>query len=283
MPHAHVIDGKARALDLTNELKVRIAGGHFKRPPGLATVLVGDDKASAIYVQNKRKKAEEVGIRSFHYYLNENSPKDDVLRLIESLNDNDAIDAILVQLPLPKHLREHEIIDAIAPHKDADGIHPVNLGYLFRGDARVLPCTPNGVMHLIRSVNFDLVGKNAVILGRSNIVGKPMAQLMLQADATVTICHRNTPDFSIFTRQADIVVAAVGKANLVNRSHLKPGAFVVDVGINRDDNNKICGDVDFADVVDHVSYITPVPFGVGPLTIAMLLQNTFTNFTRGLS
>lgn len=280
MTMAHVIDGRALALDLTNSLKTRISAGKFLRAPGLATVLVGDDKASAIYVSNKRKKAEEVGIKSFHHHLDGNVSKAQLLAVIASLNANENVDAILVQLPLPKNFNEREIIDAIDPKKDADGICTENLGLLFRGEPQVIPCTPSGMMHMMRAMNFSAAGKHAVVVGRSTIVGKPMAHLLLQDNATVTICHSHTKNLQDFTRQADILVAAVGRPLFITRDHVKPGAFVLDVGINRDAANKLCGDVDFHSVKDLASFITPVPFGVGPMTIAMLLENTLTNFLR---
>lgn len=283
MHKAHVIDGKAIAKKITDELAQTIAQGNFTRQPGLATVLVGDDKASTIYVTNKRKRAEEVGIKSFHFSLDQESTQDEVLALIRDLNNRPEVDAILVQLPLPRHLSEPTIIDAIDPRKDADGIHPLNLGYLFRGDPRVLACTPHGIMKIFQAVGFSVAGKHAVVVGRSTIVGKPIAHLCLQEDATVTLCHSRTNNLASFTRNADIVIAAVGRPRMLTREHFKPGAFVVDVGINRDDNNRICGDVDFANVENHVAFITPVPFGVGPMTIAMLLTNTFANFSSALS
>lgn len=280
MAQAQVIDGKSLANAIVLELKNTISHAQKKRPPGLATVLVGDDKASSIYVGNKRKRAEEIGIRSFHHHLPHNSRQQEVLTLIDQLNNHPAVDAILVQLPLPKHIHEQTIIESIDANKDADGIHPENLGYLMLGDPRVVPCTPHGIMHLIKSTDFDLMGKTAVVVGRSNIVGKPMAHLFLQGNATVVMCHSHTKDLKDFTRQADVLVVAVGQANMINRDHIKKGAFVVDVGINRDRQNKLCGDVDFDDVRNVASFITPVPGGVGPLTIAMLLKNTFHNFLR---
>ncbi len=214
MHMAHVINGTALAQQIVLRLKEKLHQQHQGRPPGLATILVGDDKASAIYVSNKRKRAEEIGIKSFHFQLAADSSQAEVVALIQSLNSNDDVDAILVQLPLPRHLAERDVIDMIDPEKDADGIHPLNLGYLMRGDPRVLPCTPHGIMYLIKSVDFPIAGKHAVIVGRSNIVGKPMAHLLLQDDATVTICHSRTADLPAITKQADILVAAVGRPEI---------------------------------------------------------------------
>ncbi len=283
MSSANIIDGRILAQNITNELTNTINTRLGARKPGLATILVGDDRASAIYVANKRKRAEEVGIKSFHFQLAQDSFEEDILQLVASLNHDPAVDAILVQLPLPKHLNEQKIIESLDPAKDGDGIHPLNLGYLLRGDPRVLPCTPSGIMHILHASNFPISGKHAVVVGRSTIVGKPIAHLLLQENATVTICHSKTENLAQITNQADILIAAVGRARLINRSFVKEGAFVIDVGINRDANNKLCGDVDFADVTTRASYITPVPFGVGPLTIAMLLKNTVANFLRRTS
>ncbi|HXW52954.1 MAG TPA: bifunctional methylenetetrahydrofolate dehydrogenase/methenyltetrahydrofolate cyclohydrolase FolD [Myxococcota bacterium] len=280
MAQARVIDGVALARDLTDQLKSTIAGHQFERAPCLATVLVGDNAASAIYVANKRKKAEEIGITSIHHHLPETSSTDDLLKLIGALNRNPQVDSILIQLPLPKHVYAKSIIQALDPKKDCDGFHPTNLGFLVREEPEIIPCTPLAILHIIQSVSFSIKGKHAVVVGRSNIVGKPAGLLLLQGDATVTICHKETIDLSHFTRQADLLVVAAGHPRLINRSNVKKGAFVIDVGINRDEKNKICGDVDFADVVDVASYITPVPGGVGPLTIAMLLKNTVDSYLR---
>jgi methylenetetrahydrofolate dehydrogenase (NADP+)/methenyltetrahydrofolate cyclohydrolase len=280
MTTAHIIDGRALANNEIDDLSQSIARTSSQSQPGLATILVGHDPASAIYVANKRRSAQKIGIRSFHHHLEHDAKEDDVITLICQLNENHAIHAILVQLPLPRHINENRIIDSIDPQKDVDGIHPLNLGYLLRGEPRIVACTPLGIIQIIRSVNFSMAGKHAVIIGRSNIVGKPMAHLLLQEDATVTICHKETKNLAEISRQADVVVVAVGKEKLINRSHIKEGAFVIDVGINRDDINRLCGDVDFLDVLKVASYITPVPGGVGPMTIAMLLKNTFTNFLR---
>ena len=280
---AHVIDGIALARDLTEQLKHDIFRLKFDRAPCLATVLVGNNSASAIYVANKRRKAQEVGITSIHHQLPQTCSQEDLLRLIEQLNRNPEVDSILVQLPLPKHIYEKSIIMALDPKKDCDGFHPLNLGFLVREEPEIIPCTPRAILHIVRSVNFSLKGKHAVVVGRSNIVGKPVGLLLLQGDATVTICHKETTDLTFHTRQADLLVVAAGRPRLINRNSVKEGAFVIDVGINRDQDNKICGDVDFDDVVDLVSYITPVPGGVGPLTIAMLLKNTVDSYLRSIT
>lgn len=274
---AHIIDGKILAQKILDELQKTIKIS--KKTPILATILVGNDMASGIYIANKRKKAAEVGITSQHYQLAESTSEDELLKLIQKLN-KEAIHGILVQLPLPKHIDENKIIEAIDPKKDVDGIHPLNLGMLLRSTPKTVACTPLGVMEMIRSVNYDLSGKNAVVVGRSNIVGKPMALLLLAENATVSICHALTTDLASFTKNADVLVVAVGKAKLIKKEHIKPGAMVIDVGINRDSNNQLCGDVDFLDVLDTAGYISPVPKGVGPMTIAMLLKNTWNNFLR---
>jgi methylenetetrahydrofolate dehydrogenase (NADP+) / methenyltetrahydrofolate cyclohydrolase len=277
---ARIIDGKSLAKNLTDEIKKNINNTKLKRQPGLATVLVGNNYASHVYVTNKRRKAEEVGIKSFHFALDETVTQIEIVSLITELNHDNAIDGILVQLPLPKHIDEKKIIETIDAHKDVDGFHPLNLGYLLRGDPKTVACTPLGIMYVIESVKYELTGKHAVVIGRSNIVGKPLLHLLLQKNATVTICHSQTKNLAGITSQADLVVAAVGKAHMINKSHIKEGAFVIDVGINRDKNGLLCGDVNFFDVLDMASFITPVPKGIGPLTIAMLLKNTLANFER---
>lgn len=279
MATARVIDGRSLAQDVTDVIKRMLSTSSTQ--PGLATILVGDDKASALYVANKIKKAAEVGIKSFHYHLPSSCSQAELIELLQSLNADDCIHGILVQLPLPKAINEEIIVDAIGAKKDVDGIHPLNFGYLMRGAPHTIACTPLGIMHLIKSVDFPLRGKNAVVIGRSNIVGKPMAQCLLNEEATVTVCHSYTKNLAEITRTADLVVTATGVAHLVDRSFIKEGAFVIDVGINRDSNNKLVGDVDFHDVKNVASYITPVPGGVGPLTIAMLLKNCVANFMKG--
>lgn len=275
---AQIIDGKLLAKKLLAEIALTIKARQGLKP-SLATVLVGDDMASTIYISNKRKKAALVGINSIHYELSSSTTEEELLGLIRKLNQ-EPIDGILVQLPLPKHIKESTIIEAIDPNKDVDGFHPLNMGYLFRGTPKAVACTPLGIMEIFSSANYSLLGKNAVIVGRSNIVGKPLAHLLLSQNATVTICHSKTKDLAKITKEADVLIAAMGQPKLIKEQHVKHGAFVVDVGINRDQNNQLCGDVDFDDVRETAGFLTPVPGGVGPLTIAMLLKNTLANFLR---
>ena len=267
-----LIDGKAISAAIRAELKEKVAG--MEKRPGLAVILVGDDPASAVYVRNKKKACEEVGIYSEVYTLPAETSQTDLNGLIDALNDNPAINGILVQLPLPKHLNEREVTLRISPEKDVDAFHPYNVGLITEGHPRFLPCTPAGIMELIRRSGIDPTGKRAVVIGRSNIVGKPMALLLLAANATVTVCHSKTADLPAVTREADILVSAVGKAGFVTADMVKEGAVVIDVGMNRDADGKLCGDVDFASVAPKTSFITPVPGGVGPMTITMLLSNT---------
>lgn len=267
-----LIDGKAISAAIRAELKEKVAG--MEKRPGLAVILVGDDPASAVYVRNKKKACEEVGIYSEVYTLPAETSQSDLNGLIDALNDNPAINGILVQLPLPKHLNEREVTLRISPEKDVDAFHPYNVGLITEGHPRFLPCTPAGIMELIRRSGIDPTGKRAVVIGRSNIVGKPMALLLLAANATVTVCHSKTADLPAVTREADILVSAVGKAGFVTADMVKEGAVVIDVGMNRDADGKLCGDVDFASVAPKTSFITPVPGGVGPMTITMLLSNT---------
>ena len=241
---------------------------------GLAVILVGEDPASKVYVGNKKKACDFCGIYSEEYLLPEETTEKELLDLIEVLNGRDEISGILVQLPLPKHIDEKTVINAINPKKDVDAFHPVNVGKIMIGDFDFVPCTPYGVMHLIEETGIDIKGKECVVIGRSNIVGKPQAMLLLHKSGTVTICHSATKDLKEVTKRADILVAAVGRPNFVTADMVKEGAVVIDVGINRLDNGKLCGDVDFENVVDKVSAITPVPGGVGPMTIAMLMKNT---------
>lgn len=277
---AHIIDGKALARKFLDEIKTSLCAASKKRPPGLATLLVGDDPASSVYVAKKRKAAFRVGMKSLHQALPKTISEKELLSIINDLNRDDKVDGILVQLPLPAHIQETKIIEAVDPNKDVDGFHPLNLGYLLCGVPRIVACTPLGIMHLIDSVHYKVFGKHAVVVGKSNIVGKPTAQLLLNREATVTVCHINTQNLKTITRQADILVVAAGSRNLIGKADVKAGAFVIDVGINRDENNKICGDVDFAAVKEVASYITPVPGGVGPMTIAMLLKNTLDSYVR---
>ncbi len=237
-------------------------------------VIVGNDPASRVYVNNKKKACAEVGIYSEEYALPEETTEKQLLELIDELNKNDKINGILVQLPLPKHLDEKTVLYAIDPKKDVDAFHPVNVGRIMIGDFDFVPCTPAGVMELIAESGIDVAGKNCVVIGRSNIVGKPQAMLLLHKNGTVTVCHSKTKDLPEITKKADILVAAVGRAKFVTKDMVKPGAVVIDVGMNRDENGKLCGDVDFEKVSEIAGAITPVPGGVGPMTIAMLMKNT---------
>ncbi len=271
-----IIDGKALAMRLRAAMadEARRLAQSLGRPPGLAVIRVGDDPASEVYVRNKRRAAEKAGVRSWEYALPGDTPRRDLLDKIAALNDDDAVDGVLVQLPLPGHLDEEEIVAAVAPEKDVDGFHAENVGRLWQGRPGLAPCTPLGVMRLLEESGVDPAGKRAVVIGRSQIVGKPMAALLLAADATVTICHSRTKDLPAVCREADILVAAVGRPRFVQRDWVKPGAVVIDVGINRLDDGALAGDVDFDAVRDVAGRITPVPGGVGPMTIAMLLANT---------
>ena len=245
--------------------------------PGLAVVIVGNDPASRVYVNSKKRACEELGMYSVEYALSENTTEAELLELVNKLNMDEKINGILVQLPLPKHLDEKLIINTIKPEKDVDAFHPVNVGKIMIGDFNFLPCTPAGVMELIKETGIDISGKECVIIGRSNIVGKPQAMLRLHKNATVTICHSKTKDLKEVVKRADIVVAAVGVAKMVTKDMVKEGAVVIDVGMNRLPDGKLCGDVDFDGVSEVASFITPVPGGVGPMTIAMLRQNTLTS------
>ena len=242
--------------------------------PGLAVIIVGNDPASMVYVRNKEKACEEMGFYSEKYELAENTSEEELLSLIDKLNNDDKIDGILVQLPLPRHLSEKTVTDRIIPSKDVDGFHPENVGNLLIGADGFAPCTPAGVMDMLKTEGIDVNGKNAVVIGRSNIVGKPMALMLLAANATVTVCHSRTKNLSEICRTADILVAAVGRPKFVTADMVKEGAVVIDVGINRLDNGKLCGDVDFDAVSQKSAYITPVPGGVGPMTITELMKNT---------
>ncbi len=278
---AKIIDGKALASEVRAKLKDRVNAlvekGHR---PGLAVILVGEDPASQVYVRNKLRSSEEVGIKSFAYRLAKETTQDELLALIEKLNRDSAVDGILVQLPVPKQIDPAAIIRAIAPEKDVDGFHVVNAGLLMtRGKANAkafsfVPCTPAGVIKMIESTGYEISGKNALVIGRSNIVGKPVALLLLERNATVTIAHSRTKDLPALSRQADILVVAIGKAKAVTADMVKPGALVIDVGINRQEDGHLCGDVDTKAVSEVADWITPVPGGVGPMTIAMLLENT---------
>lgn len=271
----HLLNGKELAQKLQQEMTQEVTELKEKGlQPGLAVILVGEDPASQVYVRNKERAANNIGMYSVVYRLPETTSEADLIAKIEELNHDDKVHGILVQLPLPKHINEDLVLDTIDPAKDVDGFHPMNLGNLFAGKPTMIPCTPAGIMELIKLSGLDLAGKNAVIIGRSNIVGKPMAHLLLQANATVTICHSKTRDLPKVAKQADVLVVAIGRANFVTADFVKEGAVVIDVGINRDENNKLTGDVKFDEVAPLTSYITPVPGGVGPMTITMLMRQT---------
>jgi methylenetetrahydrofolate dehydrogenase (NADP+) / methenyltetrahydrofolate cyclohydrolase len=273
---ARIIDGKARAKRLTAEIAERVAArvASGKGQPGLAVVLVGENPASQVYVSNKRRTTEACGMRSFAHDLPATTSQEALLALIDALNRDPAVTGILVQLPLPKHIDEELVTERIDPLKDVDGFHPYNIGRLLLKRPTLRPCTPYGCMTLLADTGEELAGKHAVVIGQSNIVGRPMALELLMARCTVTICHSKTRDLPGLVRQADIVVAGVGKANFVQGGWIKPGAMVIDVGINRTAEGKLCGDVDFDAAKEVASWITPVPGGVGPMTIATLLANT---------
>lgn len=273
---AKIIDGKAVAADLKQQLKIateqRIEAG--KRRPGLAVVLIGSNPASKVYVGSKRRSCEEIGFKSEAYDLPETATQDELLTLIDKLNNDDEIDGILVQLPLPDHFDSETVIEHIAPHKDVDGFHPYNIGRLAQRIPVLQPCTPKGIITLLRSTEVDLKGLEAVVVGASNIVGRPMALELLLAGCTTTVCHRWTKNLEQQVRRADLLVVAVGKPNFIPGDWIKPGAIVIDVGINRLENGKLTGDVEFDVAKQHASWITPVPGGVGPMTVATLLENT---------
>ncbi len=272
---AKIIDGKAVSTKIKEEIKVEVERLKEKGVnPGLAVVIVGDDPASKVYVRNKKLACEQCGIYSEEYALPAETSQKELIDLVKTLNNSPAVNGILVQMPLPKGLDENEVIQAISPDKDVDAFHAQNVGKIMIGDYSFLPCTPAGVMELIKSTGIEISGKDCVVIGRSNIVGKPMAMLLLHANGTVTVCHSRTKDLNEVCKRADILVAAVGRAKFVTKEMVKEGAVVIDVGINRDENGKLCGDVDFEEVEKIASYITPVPGGVGPMTIAMLMQNT---------
>jgi methylenetetrahydrofolate dehydrogenase (NADP+) / methenyltetrahydrofolate cyclohydrolase len=278
---AQLIDGVALSQKLRAEIASRAAALTAKgKQPGLAVILVGDDPASHVYVRNKVKACEDAGIRSVKEQYPADMTEQALLERIATLNADPSIHGILVQMPLPKHIDPHKVIEAIATSKDVDGYSVLSAGELMTGLEGFLPCTPYGCMKLIESTGVNLKGKHAVVIGRSNTVGKPMGLLLLQANATVTICHSGTSDLGYHTRQADIVVAATGRRNTLTADMVKPGAIVIDVGINRDENGKLCGDVDFAGIKEVASHITPVPGGVGPMTITMLLMNTIESAER---
>jgi len=274
---SELIDGKLVSESVRDEISQHVEklGKETRIIPGLAAVLVGDNPASEIYVRNKRKACVKVGIYSEEHKLASKTTEEELLKLVEQLNNNPKIHGILVQLPLPDHINESTILRAVSPLKDVDGFHPYNVGLLVEGNPRFVSCTPGGIMKMLDYYNIEIQGKQAVIVGRSNIVGKPVSMLLLHRHATVTICHSRTKPLSEVTRRADILVAAIGRANFITGDMIKQGAVVIDVGINRKDDGKLTGDVDFEAVREKASYITPVPGGVGPMTIAMLLYNTY--------
>lgn len=274
---SEIIDGKLISKSVKDKIAEEVK--ELKKigvTPGLAVIIVGENPASQIYVRNKQRACEEVGFESFKYEMPENTTQDELLELIKKLNDDDSVNGILCQLPLPKHIDESTVINNISPKKDVDAFHPENVGRIMIGDYSFLPCTPAGVMELIASTGTDIAGKECVVVGRSNIVGKPMAMLLLHKSGTVTICHSKTKDLKAECQRADILVAAVGVPKLITGDMVKEGAVLIDVGMNRDENGKLCGDIDFDSCKDKASYITPVPGGVGPMTIAMLMKNTLT-------
>lgn len=272
---AKIIDGKGISEELRRKIAETVKNrAENKRAPGLAVIIVGDNPASRIYVNNKKKACESCGFNSFEYALPEDATEKELLQLIERLNKDENTDGILCQLPLPSHIDENKVIDAICPEKDVDGFSPVNTGNLLAGKPCFAPCTPAGVVEMLKHEGIEISGKHCVIVGRSNIVGKPAALLMLQENATVTVCHSRTKNLPEEVRRADIIIAAIGKAGFITADMVKESAVVVDVGINRLENGKITGDVDFEAVKEKASYITPVPGGVGPMTITMLMKNT---------
>lgn len=274
---AKIIDGKAVSAKVKEQVRKEAETLREKGIEiGLAVVIVGDNPASRVYVNNKKKACAEVGFNSYEYALPEETTEAELLELVEKLNSDGKVNGILVQLPLPKHINENAIINAIRPDKDVDAFHPENVGHIMIGDFSFLPCTPAGVMELIAETGVDVCGKNCVVIGRSNIVGKPMAMLLLHKNGTVTICHSRTKNLAEICSNADILVAAVGKAGFVTPDMVKEGAVVIDVGMNRNTEGKLCGDVDYVARFDKAGYITPVPGGVGPMTIAMLMRNTLT-------
>lgn len=269
---AKIIDGKTIAQKIREDIKNKIQ--EFKEKPGLAVVLVGDDEASKIYVKNKEKDCQEIGFYSEVHKLPANTSETELINLIKNLNISDKIHGIIVQLPLPDHIKEETVINTILPEKDVDGFTYINAGKLFTGNNGLLPCTPAGCIELIKSTGVEIKGKEAVIVGRSNIVGKPMAILLMQEHATITVCHSKTKNLNEVTKKADILIAAIGRAKMIKTDMIKEGAIVIDVGMNKDENGKLCGDVDFEHVKEKASFITPVPGGVGPMTRAMLMKNT---------
>lgn len=276
---AYLIDGKKISTEIKDETKAKVA--ELKEQGieiSLAVVQVGDNPASCVYVRNKKKACEYVGIKSVSHELPEETTEAELLELIDKLNNDDSINGILVQLPLPKHMDENKVIDAISPYKDVDGFHLMNVGALSTGQKGFVSCTPYGIIQLLKRSNIEIAGKHCVVIGRSNIVGKPMSMLLLRENGTVTVVHSKTQNMKEITKQADILVVAIGRPKFVDDTFIKEGAVVIDVGINRDEDNKICGDVDFEKVEPKASAITPVPGGVGPMTIAMLMNNCLESY-----
>ena len=281
---AQIINGKEIAESVRQEISKEVQQLREKNiVPGLAVILVGDNQASQTYVRNKQKACEDLGMHSVLIKKPAELSQEELIQSIAELNQDDSIHGILVQLPLPGHIQEKAIIEAISPEKDVDGFHPINIGRMMTGQDAYLPCTPYGVMVMLEYIDYDLEGKHVVIVGRSNIVGKPAGQLFLNANATVTYCHSRTKDLAYYTKQADVVVAAVGKRDTITSDHIKEGAVVIDVGMNRNDEGKLCGDVAFDEVKNKASYITPVPKGVGPMTITMLMKNTVKSAQKTLN
>lgn len=271
---ALIIDGKKISNEIKEELKDKVLA--LKKDGieiTLAVIQVGNDPASSVYVGNKKKACEYIGIKSLSYELPQETTEEELLQLVEELNRDSKVNGILVQLPLPKHIHEDKVIETISPLKDVDGFHPQSVGRLNIGQNGFVSCTPAGIIQLLKRSGISIEGKECVVIGRSNIVGKPMSMLLLRENGTVTICHSKTKNLKEVAKRGDILIAAIGKPKFINKEYIKEGAVVIDVGIHRDENNKLCGDVDFDDVVDHVSAITPVPGGVGPMTIAMLMHN----------
>lgn len=274
---AIILDGKKIAAEIREELRQSTEAFNelYGTRPCLAVIQVGNNPASSTYVNNKIKACKEIDFISDSYHFTDNLTEEELLNIISALNHDEAVNGILVQLPLPAHIDETKVINAISPEKDVDAFHPYNVGRLMTGDADFLPCTPAGIMELLKRYNIEIAGKECVVVGRSNIVGKPIAHLLLQQNGTVTVCHSKTKDLKAVCKRADILICAIGKTKFFDADYVKPGAVVIDVGINRDENGKLCGDVDFEAVEPIASFITPTPGGTGPMTIAMLMKNTY--------
>ncbi len=277
-----IINGKEIAESILEKIKLDIdkIKQNNQRTPKLVVVQIGCNSASSVYVNNKEKTCKRIGMDSEIYRLDEETTQEELLSLVKALNKDGAVDGILVQLPLPKHIDEKTILETIDPSKDVDGFHPQNIAKLFLGTAKLVPCTPKGILAMLKTIGYDLAGKEVVVVGRSNIVGKPVSLLALHENATVTICHSKTDNLKEVCKRADVLIVAIGKAKMINHEYVKDGSVIIDVGMNRDENNKLCGDVDFDDVESIASMITPVPKGVGPMTIAMLLENTMLAYNK---